>query len=356
MCEIKEIRVLNLGNADAIIVVLQKGEDILVILIDTGRDYHLNEILDELRNVLKKWGKPGPDLVVCTHYDFDHIGGLIGIVGRYQAHIKEVWMHTTSKLIEIADRLETGDDPSSLILPNEEAEALTIEGNGIIDYDDDEVQDVLQQLKHEVAALHALEDLGIKPKEPIFGNCTLAGWEEIEVIGPTYEYYQSLFPAHFDFSGYIEAEKTELKASVEASEEVETAGNPFEQLDSLKRTQISPTNRNSVIIQIESHQGKFLFAGDAGIESFQNIPDYDNKIRDIHFFKVPHHGSANNLNSELIQLMNPDIAFIPGGSHVSPKVVNALRHVKAMVLVTEEEGKTLVYPAHKPTPLATAGG
>jgi beta-lactamase superfamily II metal-dependent hydrolase len=90
-------------------------------------------------------------------------------------------------------------------------------------------------------------------------------------------------------------------------------------------------------------QGKFLFTGDAGIESFQQIPDCLNKIKDIHFLKVPHHGSANNLNSELIQLLNPQHAFISGGSHVSNEIVAALKYQGASVSITSLAGGTLTY-------------
>jgi beta-lactamase superfamily II metal-dependent hydrolase len=344
MCEIIEIRVLNLGNADSIIVVLRKGIEVMIILIDTGRPSHLKAILKDLNEVLTKYRKPGPDLIICTHYDYDHIGSLEEIVFRYKLYVKEVWMHKTSRLIEIANKLELSDDASSLILPDEEAIELKVEGSGIINYDDDDVQDVLQQLKHEIAALEALEEIGIYPKEPIQGHCSFDGWPEIEVLGPTYDYYKSLFPKHFDFSQFIDLEKTNLRASKDDDNEEILEEEAFERLDNFERSGLSPTNLNSAIIQITTAQGKFLFSGDAGIESFLQIPDYENKIKDIHFFKVPHHGSANNLNSKLIQLMNPDIAFISGDSHVSNKVVSALKRQKSKVFITKFTGQTLIYP------------
>lgn len=41
----------------------------------------------------EKLGKSGPDLVVCTHYDSDHIAGLIDLIGHFGADIGEVWVH-----------------------------------------------------------------------------------------------------------------------------------------------------------------------------------------------------------------------------------------------------------------------
>lgn len=119
---------------------------------------------------------------------------------------------------------------------------------------------------------------------------------------------------------------------------------PYAVLDEPIRTSLTPTNLNSAIIQINATQGKFLFAADAWLDSFLNIPDYQNKLRDVHFLKVPHHGSANNLNAEIIQLTNPKIAFISGGSHVSPLVVNALHSNGTAVYSTSDAATTLTYP------------
>lgn len=342
MCEVLKIRVLNLGDADCIIVVLRKGDAHLVVLIDTGRDYHLKTILAELNPILKQYGKMGPDLVLCTHYDFDHIGSLEKIVERFYLHTPAFWMHKTHQLINIAERLEPLLDGSGLFLPGEEAATLQLQEGGIVDYTDDDIQDVLQNLVHEKEVLRMMERLGVNPTEPIRDHCSLNGWPEIKILGPTVEYYKELFPDHFDWTGYLSSEKAELRAGKETTDAEGTTS--FDHLDNQKRSPLTATNRNSAILLIEATQGKFLFAGDAGIESFHRIPAYETILKDIHFLKVPHHGSANNLNSSLIQLMNPDFAFISGKTHVSPLVVEALRLQGATVLTTDAEGKTLQYP------------
>ncbi|HUC79459.1 MAG TPA: MBL fold metallo-hydrolase [Flavisolibacter sp.] len=314
----------------------------MVILIDTGKDYHLKAILLELMPILERYGKKGPDLILCTHYDFDHIGSLDKIVERFHLHTKNFWMHKTHQLIRIAERLEPLLDGSGLFLPDEDAEILHVQQGGIIDYADDDIQDLLQNLFHEKEVLRMMERLGIDPVEPIYNRCSLEGWPEIKVLGPTLEYYNELFPEHFDWGGYLESEKSELTTRKET--DVPEGATAFERLDNWIRSALTATNRNSAIVLIETVQGKFLFAADAGIESFQRIPDYKTVLTDVHFLKVPHHGSANNLNTELIQLMNPDIAFISGKKHLSPLVVDALRLQGTTVLTTLEEGRTLQYP------------
>jgi beta-lactamase superfamily II metal-dependent hydrolase len=342
LCELVEIRVLNIKDADAIIVVLKKNESFLVVLIDAGRNYHYKKIDAELSEILSTTKKAAPDLIICTHYDYDHIGGLDRLIDIYGQKIGEVWMHKTSEIIELADKISI-DYEKSGFLPDEASELLAIEyGTGIVTPDDEDIQIVLRQLKHEVEILKKLRKI-IEPKEPIYNHCTLEGWPEIKVMGPTKEYYKTLFPDHFDVKEFLNLELGELKNNKD------DLGNDSEKsalikLDQFKRAALSPANLNSAIIMIETDKGKLLFSGDAGIESFKNIPNYKTELKNIEWLKVPHHGSANNLDRELIELMRPKYAFISGKTHVSSIVVEALKEVDSKVYITSQQNKTLVFP------------
>lgn len=46
-----------------------------------------------LQAVLKAHEKKAPDIVVCTHNDSDHTGGLIPLLTDYGANVSEVWVH-----------------------------------------------------------------------------------------------------------------------------------------------------------------------------------------------------------------------------------------------------------------------
>lgn len=82
-------------------------------------------------------------------------------------------------------------------------------------------------------------------------------------------------------------------------------------------------------------------------ESFYEIPDYKKELSDLFWLKVPHHGSANNLNHELIRLMKPKVAVISGASRVSPLVAACLKKHSSQVDITGEKGD-LVYCYGKP--------
>lgn len=86
-----EVAVLDIGQGDAILI---SGGDGHLALIDGGRDPAL------LVSRLREYGVRYLDLVVVTHGDADHAGGLAGLLGR--VGIGEIW-----------ERLEPHDTPSS---------------------------------------------------------------------------------------------------------------------------------------------------------------------------------------------------------------------------------------------------
>ena len=59
---------------------------------------------------------------------------------------------------------------------------------------------------------------------------------------------------------------------------------------------MSAPNLNSAILKIEYNGRSFLFTGDASIESFLSIDNFERELADVFWLKVPHHGSKNNLN------------------------------------------------------------
>ena len=72
-----QVHVLDVGQGDAILI---ETPDDVQVLIDGGRDI---AVLPELASVLP-FGDTNLDMVVGTHPDLDHIGGLIDVLGRYE--------------------------------------------------------------------------------------------------------------------------------------------------------------------------------------------------------------------------------------------------------------------------------
>lgn len=48
---------------------------------------------------------------------------------------------------------------------------------------------------------------------------------------------------------------------------------PCDRLKTQQEAELSNANKASIIIAIDAQEGRYLFAGDAGIDSFNNISD-----------------------------------------------------------------------------------
>src|SRR5438093_888014 len=74
--EFLKVSFLNIGQGDSIYIEAPSGRQ---VLIDGGRD---STVLRRLSEVMPWWDHT-LDLVIATHPDADHIGGLIGVFAHY---------------------------------------------------------------------------------------------------------------------------------------------------------------------------------------------------------------------------------------------------------------------------------
>jgi beta-lactamase superfamily II metal-dependent hydrolase len=108
----------------------------------------------------------------------------------------------------------------------------------------------------------------------------------------------------------------------------------------MRRSTVSRINLVSAIIEITAGEDKFLFTADAGIASFENIPDYEQRLKDLFWLKVPHHASRNNFTGTLCELMSPKVAAISGAARIEPAIVACLQKRSCRV---ERTMSTLTY-------------
>jgi beta-lactamase superfamily II metal-dependent hydrolase len=80
----------------------------------------------------------------------------------------------------------------------------------------------------------------------------------------------------------------------------------------------------SIIIELVNAEKKYLFTGDAGIQSFKAIPDWQNNLKDLHWLKIPHHGSDNNISCEIIDVMRPEYADNSGDKYQDNYVLDCI--------------------------------
>ncbi|BAU51862.1 ComEC/Rec2 family competence protein [Mucilaginibacter gotjawali] len=337
-----QINMLNVGDADAIIVHLVKSKtEQLVILIDGGHPTdgeRIGELLDEL---LKKTDKKGPDLVICTHYDADHIGGLQYIAEKYQTLIGEFWIHEhelikpaaelAEQVLQLRKRMK--DNPAH-ILNAEEHAAVT---------DMKDVEDlVLESYPQMVKLVDYLKIHHINKFQPFAGS-TLQSWEdEIKVLGPTIPFYDKCVPKIKHSAKDLIKEEAAAMLILEKTNPVDK--DPCEMLGNTGKT-VTYINQISIILQILVEGKKYIFTGDASLESFRAIPDYETALADIYWLKVPHHGSPNNSSPDMFNIMKPTYADISGGTqYLKPEVPGCLKAKGTKVRSTLEAQADLQFP------------
>ncbi len=113
-----------------------------------------------------------------------------------------------------------------------------------------------------------------------------------------------------------------------------------------KNIKSNDSNDYSLIFLYEQSNFKVLFTGDASLKSL-NLA-LNSKLfktnKKINILKIPHHGSKNNLNKKILQLVNPDIAVISVGKnnpygHPNKKILDFLNALKIKIKRTDLDGE-----------------
>ncbi|MEK7639261.1 MAG: MBL fold metallo-hydrolase, partial [Patescibacteria group bacterium] len=76
-CQCLSVHFLDVGQGDAILI---KTPDGVEMLVDGGRDTSVLRALSDTRSFFDR----NIDVMVATHPDLDHIGGLVDVLERYE--------------------------------------------------------------------------------------------------------------------------------------------------------------------------------------------------------------------------------------------------------------------------------
>lgn len=327
-----KIKLLDVGDGDAIIVHLNKGKKDLVIVIDGGQTWNYEEIVKPaLCELLNQLNKSAPDIVVATHYDSDHIGGLIPLVSDYIDGIKEVWVYRTPQLTTVEQQILE----SSTQLTNLKSQTQSFFENDIVnEYPTINEEAIKEKSNFIIESLNQLETfLGLIPKEKVrqvYHGDSFKEWPELKVLGPTKDYFDSIFSTNKKLKDLIVEETIDyldenIMASKKRMNELMAYNlSPCQFLKSDGSAKLTPTNKVSLIIAIDKNDQRFLFTGDAGIESFKSIPSWTFELKDLHWLKVPHHGSDNNISTEIIEVMKPEFADNSGDKYQNNNVIDCI--------------------------------
>jgi beta-lactamase superfamily II metal-dependent hydrolase len=316
------IDMLSLGNADSIIVWLKDhNKNNYVILIDGGNKSDGEKVIAHLdKYILRNVPQSAPDLVICTHHDKDHIGGLIKVVEHYGNQIGKVWINNPAEHIS-SNAYQTLKESFRRQSAYKQYEVI------------------LESLTNLDDFISIVDRIGIPRDHALYGQELFDG--VIRVLGPSDDFYKTLLPGMENMDRYVSSEADYAYNSIFGqaviNENLET-NSPCPIVDEENST--SATNNSSVILEIQAKDSRYLFTGDAGVQAFEDVETRFN-LEGIHWLDVPHHGSRRNLSSRLIDTMSPKVCYISAkGGHKHPRraLVNCLRKHGAQVYGTHKGG------------------
>ena len=315
-----EIDILNVKDADAILIHLVDdfyGEK--VIAIDGGRYSDGDAVI----SFVKKYYKRNYiDIAICTHCDDDHYGGFVKIIEQQIKYpltgfkINSLWVNDPGAFVDASDVKYYRSNA------NVKTEARTV-------YTLPDGKNLLELAKQAKVPMRDVFSYESAPWSVYNGV--------LEILGPTKSYYKSLVPnlrhalEPYDSSEDI-SDDTSMEYGKCISPKLDAAGD-----DS------STHNQSSAIIMFNPGDGnKFIFMGDAGRDAYDKMLEGDrNKMQNAFILKVPHHGSKYNMDSTMINFINPVIAIVSAEStekYFSPLVKNALKRKGALVYSTMNSG------------------
>lgn len=317
-----EIEMLNVGNADAIIIryINKEGYE-YVVVIDAGNKHDGKKVVDQINTYTNQ---KYIDLAICTHPDNDHIGGFFYIVENMK--INEFWIHDSANHVDVSEVRKAISEAT-----------LTKKMNKIT-----------ESIDNNINLLDLITKKGISHKEPFTG--VSHSHIPLTVLGPSISFYESLIKNFRNVKQLFEEEK------MLEYDEKEDYGLLWEMLnedeslsDSLDEDddRSSENNSSTIIAFHPENSKKYLFTADTGPMALQEVVNlYPEWTKDLDWLDVPHHGSKKNLNSALIKHFSPKVAFISGKGkkkYPSIAVVNALKKVGTHVYSTSKAEGNIIH-------------
>lgn len=331
-----EVDFLNVGDGDAII--LRRIDPLFgehVTLIDGGNPSDGEAVV---RHILRHTDRKQVDLVVSTHGDQDHLGGLFTVIE--QIPVGHVLIHDPRAVLDVPGTVER-------------LRRRTTEG----------LEDRAAALERAVRFIRELDRRGISWEEP-FSDGVIRGLPPyLRVCGPTRAHYRQALARIEPPSSRAIAEALFKNLGSQTRRPRGLLGLPLPAppapapgglrsslltagaAPSLSRTMDekedeSPMNEASVVLMAHDGDRRLLFTSDANeialLDAARGGPVL---FSDLFLLQVPHHGSKRNLSSPLLRLFSPKVAVISAAGtrkHPSQAVIHSLGKVGAQVYSTHQ--------------------
>jgi beta-lactamase superfamily II metal-dependent hydrolase len=281
------IDMIDVGQGDSFLLTIDSPSGEANVLIDAG----LPEAGAKVLGYIQKYAPRGLDLIIATHIDNDHIGGLATVLA--QAPIKE----KAEFVLNVPPAIKNHWTPVRNTLEKYK---------GIVAF---------RRLIEAVDAVKSLSALANKRRmvctEALQGRRWTCGNVGLTVINPTAQRLANAW------------EERRLDQYIQDGWELKF-------VSTLESNSVAPStsteNDSSIVIEI-SLDGRpvALMSSDAGAAVLREVTKY----KQYTLLKVPHHGSDTGLDRQLIQQIRPSFAAIPVGdnSHGHPciEVLDLLR-------------------------------
>ena len=274
------IQVLQAKHGDALILYCSKNENRGVIVIDGGPspNPHFNPFISEIENCLPI------DLMILTHFDDDHLIGIKKFIERHQHDapfpVKRIWANCAKHV----------DFDTSENLSSNKASKMA---------------DVLcaisqrTQLDWETYRLNGFVD----------NTITFA---DIEVINPRidiFEYFIKHYKEEHNFGNSEENLSNNKKANSDINKDMhelakreKSFGNPYKPSELVNMVSLS------MIIRCDAFSLLALgdsFSQEIYLSLIERGYNKENKLQ-VDFVKMSHHGSAENISNDLLDIIDCD--------------------------------------------------
>ncbi|WP_412025055.1 ComEC/Rec2 family competence protein [Burkholderia cepacia] len=331
------ITVLPASHGDSILIRAGLDKhDPFRILIDGGpaacyqRAQGFKQIFGPLHSVLRALSSQSKalDLVVLTHVDSDHIGGLLKACESNSVlpvFGKNVWFNSGRV---IAQQLGDGVEPdeSALIVQRGSSDRLTSITQGVA-FDD------------------LLDQAGVGPRTlKVAGQTIEFRHGEIQILSPDEDQLRALLEKW-------EKERPDSLTSAHSNDYKLSLDDLLQRDEFEEDTAVH--NASSIAFLISSGDAKALFLGDAFpstvCASLRKLGYSEQNPLRVGACKVSHHGSKGNTSPELLSLIRSDrfIVSTDGSRHGLPnkvtfaRIMNLAPHSK--ILFNYPELKTLIF-------------
>lgn len=312
MGRIFEVHVLPAGNGDCLWIEYGDAANPRRILIDGGTQGTYKRLKKKIQSL--NLPKIHFDLLVITHIDGDHIAGALELFGRNELPVTfgDIWFngyrHLPAEKIEDFGALQ-GERLTSVLLDpikNLPWNANPAFQGGPI---------IVQQDGSPTQITDLPEGLDILVLSP--------GIEHLSALRPVWE--KECTKAGLDPQRTVE-EQTALPPGIEAMGAIDVeslAATTFKEDD-------KPANGASIALLLRYEGKKVLLAGDGFPSVITRSVERLNEALTVDVLKLPHHGSQNNVNQELIEKVPADkfIFSSNGATYGHPDPEGVARVVK----------------------------